>query len=372
MTVLIAALSGRALAACANAAGTEVIVADLFGDVDTRALARWVRLPGDLESGIDGDRLGSMIAALPEPVAGIVAGSGFEAAPELLDELARHAPLLGNSAACVRAVKAPFALAALLDRLGLPCPRVAEHPIPRFGWLRKRIGGSGGAHIRPEAPPEPGFYYQERAFGRPVSALFVADGRAARVIGFSEQWSSPTATMPFRYGGCAAPAAIPPVVASELALASDSIAAATGLVGLNSLDALVDGDNFTILEINPRPGATLDVFDENGALWHAHLNGVAGRLPGRPWPTPKVARAAAIVYAESAVRVTCDLAEFPWVADIPARDTVIPAGAPVCTVLAEADDVAAALELAHRRGERVRRGLAAVPDLAVAARQEGG
>ena len=47
--VLVAALSGRALAAAAARAGLRPIVLDLFCDVDTRALApRSQRLPGSL------------------------------------------------------------------------------------------------------------------------------------------------------------------------------------------------------------------------------------------------------------------------------------------------------------------------------------
>src|SRR5260370_18189634 len=50
--VLIAALSGRALAAAARRAGYQPLVADLFGDVDTQAIAAAsVRVPGNLPAG---------------------------------------------------------------------------------------------------------------------------------------------------------------------------------------------------------------------------------------------------------------------------------------------------------------------------------
>jgi predicted ATP-grasp superfamily ATP-dependent carboligase len=359
MTVLIAAIAGRALAASARRAGVPVVVADFFGDLDTRALARWVPLPGDLETGVDGERLRDMIEALGQPLEGVVYGAGFETTPELLDELARAAPLLGNAPAVVRAVKDPFAFSRLLERLGVLSPRVSAQPLPEGEWLRKRRGGAGGAHVQRAAPPEAGCYYQERAQGRPVSALFSADGRRARLLGLSEQWPSPTAATPFRYGGCAGPAAMPPRLAARLAEACDALVAATGLVGLNSLDTLAEDAAFTVLEVNPRPGATLDVFDE-GALWRAHLDGVAGRLSGPEWTaaTRGGARAAAVVYAERAVRVLHDLPKLPWIADIPAPDSIIPAGAPVCTLVAEARDVEAARDLARRRCDVVQRSLA--------------
>src|SRR5438445_5015444 len=56
--VLIAALSGRALAVAARRAGYAPLVADLFGDTDMRAAAaRSAKVPGDLEAGLDEDGL---------------------------------------------------------------------------------------------------------------------------------------------------------------------------------------------------------------------------------------------------------------------------------------------------------------------------
>ena len=57
-TPVIAAISGRALAAAARRAGYRPLVADFFCDTDTVALAERVgKLPGDLHSGIDGARI---------------------------------------------------------------------------------------------------------------------------------------------------------------------------------------------------------------------------------------------------------------------------------------------------------------------------
>ena len=79
--LLIAAISGRALAAAARRAGYRPLVADFFCDTDTMALAeRAVKLPGDLQNGIDGERLIETLRQLAgndRPVA-VVLGSGFE------------------------------------------------------------------------------------------------------------------------------------------------------------------------------------------------------------------------------------------------------------------------------------------------------
>jgi uncharacterized protein len=360
VTILVAAVSGRALASAARRTGTEVIVADFFGDVDTRAMAAWVPLPGNLEEGIDLRGLAKMVDTWQMPVDGVVYGGGFESDPLLLHELARLAPLVGNAPEVVGELKDPHAFAALLGRLGLPYPRVSDRPMEGTVWLRKKRGGAGGTHIQhvrhAGLASDARFYYQEFAPGCPVSALFVADGRAARVIGFSEQWSAPSASSPYRFGGCAGPLPVTRDFASRIEAACSAIAASAGLVGLNSLDMLVHGDDVTILEVNPRPGATLNVFDDpapGSSLWRAHLESVAGALPSEPFAPARNGRAATIVYASEELRVPAGVAWPPWVADIPGPLTVIPADAPVCTVIAEASDLATARERARRRGEAV-------------------
>src|SRR4051812_32899950 len=89
--VLIAALSGRSLAAAAANAGYAPLVADLFGDDDMRAHApASVLIEGDLESGFDESTL---VMALERVAAGrhcegIVCGGGFEDRPAMLERLA--------------------------------------------------------------------------------------------------------------------------------------------------------------------------------------------------------------------------------------------------------------------------------------------
>ncbi|TIX95461.1 MAG: hypothetical protein E5V22_35120, partial [Mesorhizobium sp.] len=92
---MIAAISGRALAAAARRAGYRPLVADFFCDTDTVALAeRATMLPGDLQGGIDSERIIETLQQLAgddQPVA-IVLGSGFERMTETVDVIARHFP----------------------------------------------------------------------------------------------------------------------------------------------------------------------------------------------------------------------------------------------------------------------------------------
>jgi hypothetical protein len=350
--VLVAALSGRSLAAAARRAGDRVVVLDLYGDADTGDLAEHCRRLPPSPMGFYGDALIATVAELAPDMRGLVYGAGFEHDADLLVSLAARLRLLGNAPETVAAAKDPIGFAALLARLGLPHPPTTTAPPAGGDWLAKAAGGTGGGHIVPAGrlSAAPGRYFQQRVPGRPLSALFLADGRAVRIIGFSEQWVAADAAAPFRYGGCAGPAPLPRQLAAAITDACAVLTGALGLVGLNSLDLLVDGADFQVLELNPRPGATLDVFDGGGelSLWQRHLDAVAGRLPP-PCETHGPARAAAVVYAPWDIAIPEALSWPDWAVDRGPAGTVVRRGEPVCTVTAAAATVAAARHGVERR-----------------------
>lgn len=356
--MLVAALSGRALAAAARRAGERALVLDLFADEDTRRSAeRCITLPPD-GPGFERQALLAAVEALAPSARGLVYGAGFEHDPPLLAALGKRVRLLGNSPETVAAVKDPQHLARLLARLGLPHPETAcaSPTAGETGWLRKRAGGAGGGHITvaADARAAPGSYFQRRMRGRPLSALLVADGRAARILGFSEQWTAPAADAPFRYGGCVGPVTPPPRLARAIADGCDALAAAAGLVGLNSVDLLVEEERFCILEINPRPGATLDLFDGRAgvSLWRLHLAALRGRLPP-PRIVSAPVRAAAILYAPRAIAIPRDMIWPRWTADRETPGRSVPRDGPVCTVRAAAASVAAARAQLERRSGQI-------------------
>ena len=171
--------------------------------------------------------------------------------------------------------------------------------------------------------------------GRAVSALFVANGLRARVLGFSEQWTAPTLRSPFRYGGAVRPASPTQSVARQMASAVTAIARSFAIVGLASADFLVDGKDALLLEINPRPGATLDIFDCGAKpLMRLHLEAIREkRLPGSGLKFDD-AMASAIVYAPSRVSVPAGTVWPDWSADRPKSAERIDKNRPICTVWA--------------------------------------
>lgn len=348
--ILVAALSGRAIAQAVARTGAIVATLDQFGDADVPVPAR--RVAGDPVAGFDGQALIAAACALAPPGSGLVVGSGFEQAPDLLAALMEAGPfrLLGNGPEVVRAVKDPAGFAARLATLGLEELGVS-HPETRIElpdgavpgeWLIKRTGAAGGGHIRPwnGGPLPERHYLQRRAAGRAVSVSFIAD-RSGRceLVAISRQWADPAPDAPFRYGGAVLPAAVPHSLADRLAEAARRIATAFGLVGLNSLDLLVDGGAVSVLEINPRPGATLDLLERHrlGGVMRAHLDAATGRSWSLGPPRPGVI-AGAVAYAAAALRVPADFALAPWCADLPRTGSIIERGRPLCSVTAWGGD----------------------------------
>jgi predicted ATP-grasp superfamily ATP-dependent carboligase len=332
-------------------------VADFFADADTARLAsRCMKLEGEFAAGMSWPALEVALEALtdnaPGPLGGLVYGAGFEDRPELLDKLATRRPLLGNDAATVARIKDPFRFFAALDRLQIPHPRTRlTAPSRRQGWLAKLPGGAGGAHVLPAlaADSSASVYFQERVRGRSISALFVANGNGARLLGFSEQWTASTRSRPFRYGGSARLLELSPMVAHDITAAVARVAREFALRGLGSADFMVRGREALLLEVNPRPGATLDIFDCDAApLFRLHLDAVReGHLPEVPLVS-KGSAASAIVFAPRDL-VVPDLEWPAWVADRPKAGERIEKARPICTVLARATAPAGARRLVEEK-----------------------
>lgn len=352
--VLIVAPSGRALAAAARRAGYRPLVVDFFDDLDTETWAAATSKVDVADGGFEAADLIARVDALATgrlPI-GLVYGGGFEDRPELIAALAARFMLYGNRPEVVAAVKDPSQLAQLCASLAIPHPeiRFATPPDPAH-WLIKRAGSGGGLHVAPalSKTAEPGDYYQRRLKGRSISALLLCDGRQAQCLGLSAQWTAGSFDKPFRFGGACRPAEIAPPIAEELAAAAKAIATAAQLVGLNSIDFLVEDLGFHLLEINPRPGATLDIFaDSDGRLFAAHIEACQGRLSAAPLALSG-AGATAIVYAPADLNPMPSLDWPEWCHDRQRPGTCLHKGDPICTVSAKAETPTAARALLTER-----------------------
>lgn len=348
----------------ATRAGYAVTAIDAFADKQTVELAEATVVVGYGKYGFDADALLSVIARLDASrYLGFVYGSGFEAQPDLLQKIAALIPVIGNSAVTVAAVKATNSFFSTLEKCNISYPKVYEvlpDGVDSTVYLKKLAGGCGGTHISiasADCAIQAGqHYYQQLINGRSVSLLFVANVHGVEVIGFNEQWLSPTEILPFRYGGAVNNIALPEPIQQQMIAAAEKLTVEFGLVGLNSLDAVLRGELVYVLEINPRLSATFDLYDDEN-LMDLHIQAcIDGELFSHQ--CARSSNAHAIVYAATDI-VISNAFEWPcWVVDIPQpatqqKEITILAGEPVCTVLSHAYDADEAKRLAQVRLEKV-------------------
>jgi predicted ATP-grasp superfamily ATP-dependent carboligase len=356
--VAVAGLSARLLAQSAARAGLNVVALDIFGDRDTREHAgMWFDIGATGGSGlaIDRARLYDALehaARLPRML-GLIVTSGLEPLAQELSRAPRVPRFIGNGAQAA-AVRDPRRFFALLDEARIAHPEVRpDAPADPEGWLVKRSDGCGGTHIewaRDVHRALPRAYFQRLAKGRPMSALFLAAHREAAVIGFAEQLTVAAGRLPFVHAGSLGPAPLPAEVAARIVAAIDAIVWKTDLTGLNSIDFLLDGDDFSVLEINTRPSSTMALYE---AAWPdswprgligAHLDAcLHGDLPHRSndfMRAPPRFAGQQVVFAPDGLTVSRDFSDVcfadPACHDVPLAGARIEAGMPVCTMTATA------------------------------------
>jgi uncharacterized protein len=275
--IAVAALSARMIAEAAVADGFEVVALDLFGDQDTRrACAQWLPIGEPARMRIDADLLLAALHALARrgDVTGWIAGSGFEGRADLLERGAQCLPLIGTQADAARRVRDPHAFFEFLDSRGIAHPQVQTNaPADRAGWLVKDAGGCGGWHVRhasihDEAVVE-SHYFQRRMRGVPMSVTFIANGCDASILGFNEQWvrhigktfTGPASSeRPYVFRGVIGPVPVLPEVRDQITAAARLVTAQFMLRGMCSLDFILDGKRTGVLEVNPRPPASLALY----------------------------------------------------------------------------------------------------------------
>jgi predicted ATP-grasp superfamily ATP-dependent carboligase len=340
--ILIVALSGRALAQSARRAGLAPIVLDRFADLDTRDLAELaLRIPAGRAGPLAAGPLLRAARAFAPPPIPLLVGGGLEGRLGVLESLVRGRELLGNPPEIVARAVDPFALAALCRALELPFPETrADLPADRTGWLVKRRGAGGGWHVRPAERVDrlcPLDYVQRRVAGRPVSILLLGDGRGVLPLLASEQWNTGS---PPHFKGVLAPAPIRSEIEEKLARAAIAIGTALALRGLASADFLLEeGGGFHLLEINPRPGGSLEAAEAvlGTNLVALHLAACRGTLPGSI-PHPTGFAGTAIVRADRDLLVPETFAWPDWAGDRTPPGERVRKGHPLATVRAAGDD----------------------------------
>ena len=294
-----------------------------------------------------------------ESEAGLIIGSGFDAAPDLLEALSKRFVLFGNGPGTVRLLKQPERFFELLKSLDIPYPESSFGSADRGeGWLVKRAFSEGGAGVRyANRQRSLGFgeFFQRRMRGPVMSALFLADGERVRIIGFNTQWCTDhDPERPFRFAGIINAAALRPAQRHQVVGYLSRLTEAAGLKGLNSLDFMCDGERCLVLEVNPRPGASMGLYDAAfpTGLIAEHLRACQGVLYHRA-PRRNAIMAYRIVHAPANLVVPSAFSWPEWSHDRPFGGTRIAAADPLCSVTAYGSNVKKTLSLLERRGKTV-------------------
>jgi predicted ATP-grasp superfamily ATP-dependent carboligase len=366
--VAVAGLSARLMAESARRAGYEAIALDAFGDRDTRqAAVAWHGIGTGQGVRLEGARVLAVLGELRRQQPGLVgwiAGAGFEALPAVLAQGAGLLPLLGTPPPAQASLRHPGTFFGVLAELGLPHPATRlQRPDRPAGWLLKDFGGSGGWQVRPAsaAPPSPPglAYYQQRMPGEPMSCLFIGNGREARVLGHQHQAVAALGNRPCVWHGVLGPVEVPAAARAVTERAVHALVPRFGLRGLASLDYLLEGDAVHLLECNPRPSASMALYEGDGApsLIDAHVRAcLHGTLPDPRTPAGRV-HGTHLVFARRVLRLDGDglarLQHSGWCHDLAAAAVAIGRHEPVCTVSAEAQDLAALRGLLAARVQQV-------------------
>jgi predicted ATP-grasp superfamily ATP-dependent carboligase len=318
------------IAQLAIADGYEVVALDRFGDVDLRAIAPGATAPSN----------DSLVALARDVDAdAVVYGGGLENRPDLVARLGHGREILGTPPELLPAVRDPWALAAAARAAGARAPETRSiGDLPYGGeWLRKPRLGGGGRAVRQWAGGRlrPSEILQARVEGLSCSAVAIGDGRSAAVLGITEQLHRPSSC---QWTGNATPPRLPDDERAELegrlSSVCTEVARRFGVRGAFGVDAVWDGRHAWVLEVNPRPPASLELFGPG--TFEAHVRGVRGRgLPtaGSP-PAASCARVKLVLFADRDIRAP----EPGWwpanlVRDVPHAGETITRGAPVCTLI---------------------------------------
>lgn len=342
--ILVIAKSARLLTDYLTATGHQVIAIDCYGDTDTRQFS------------VDFFQVAKLSLAHIEhlvlrairqyDIHACLYGSGFERHPDSLWFLQKHLHLFGNTAEIFNFLQDKRRLFPVLNTLDIAYPHVSMTlPDDIAGpWLQKPGRGEGGIGIRfaDTHQSQQHCYWQRMIAGEPYSALFLAHHPHCEILGYQRQLISSSHTEPFLFTGVIA-------VEDDNAFTitrkwAQQLTDKFKLRGLNSLDFIFDGEQCLFLELNPRPSASLQLY--NVAVMHAHLACFINHpVKTQSWRESAVAYRIIVAEAETLIESTHHWPD--WIVDRPSDGSIIRQGEPICSIIARSHSYRQLATLLH-------------------------
>jgi uncharacterized protein len=259
----------------------------------------------------------------------------------------------------------------------------ADQSLSRALWLRKPLASGGGRGIclvedeSHDSPDEP-CYRQRLIDGVSLSALFLGDDRGCRLMWVSAQLigcPAVAAPTPFTYCGSIGPWRLSHSQSDQLCRIAETLTDGLAYRGWLGLDLIWDGRRFWVIEVNPRYTASCELweFATRRSAIGEHLQSFAVPVPpvlqSPPSATAGPILGKLILFADQDL-IAPDLQRFlvprpvwsmPWIADVPAAESLIPWGAPICTAFAAARTEAECQHKLQRRARRIRSWFRRIP-----------
>jgi predicted ATP-grasp superfamily ATP-dependent carboligase len=229
---------------------------------------------------------------------------------------------------------------------------------------RRSGGGQGVRQWRAAEPLLDDELLQEWVDGVPASLVFVADGHDAVALGLTRQLIGDTAFGATGHRWCgnllgsvAAPvlAAEPAVLASATS-AAQALTRAFGLRGVNGIDFIARDEAAVVIEVNPRWTAAAELVElaTGVPLFATHVAGSAGSLTAPVTRTDGVlGKAVVFAPADCLMPNTDDWLADDAIRDVPSSGSLVPRGAPICTLLARGASANACYEALAEHADRI-------------------
>ncbi|MEO1527366.1 MAG: ATP-grasp domain-containing protein [Planctomycetota bacterium] len=261
--IILVGASVRSAAESARRAGYRVYAVDRFGDRETRAAAeRWFSLEATKRT-------------FPDDLRSVASTARIAIVGGLCDEYVGHSAFIGASPSAFQESDCPVFLANLARDARVHFPvTTTSLPASRGPWLVKRTascGGLGVTTLTSETPREllAGSYIQRRERGRVVGASFLGCRSESRLLGVCGLLTKRLENRPFVFAGAVGPIPIRPTALNQIRALGDAFVTRCRIDGPFNIDVVVNHDRVTLLEVNPRWSASMELLE---ASWMHHLN----------------------------------------------------------------------------------------------------
>lgn len=351
--LLIIANSGLILAQSAASAGYLPLVIDCFDDQDIQQIAHEHYPIKQLNITCLQEALKQLLSKYPLKQA--LVGGGFVTYPNSLLWLQKKFKLLGNSSATRKIINSPQDFSHKLQALDIAHPKISLHP-PRqnySSWLIKPLLGEGGKGIKYFRGQvcKRGIYWQLFQAGQVYSALFVANGLKAKLIGFNLLWQTQhSQNQDFIFSGVMQAPAFDLQKYNKTLLNWLALLTATyALIGINGIDFIVHNNQCWLLEINPRPPASMALYSQELCLMKLHIDACEGHLPTKKITQTSQIYAYQIIYAPVSLTIPINFNWPEWTTNRPSPNTNIGTDKPICSIITSSDNVASVLLILQHR-----------------------